>query len=222
MKYRKLAISLGAAAIAVTAFSVGVYAATDIKLIVNGKASAADVQIIEGSSYVPLRAVADMLGADVKWDDGTRTITITGKDYAPPSAVKPATSYPVNVTVQSGPITMKITKVTLDPAYANIENSKPLAAVVLDVTVENTSDDTVTFYPDQGDIATNTKELIHADLINSVSVGGEFIGKVVKNGRIVFPVKNGLDGITSFTYKMLGAAVGNTYYDDVTTNVILK
>lgn len=83
MKGKKIALISGIALVSIVSATVGAYAATDIKLIVNGKQSTADIQIIDGSSYVSLRAVAEMLGADVKWDDATRTITIAGKDYKP-------------------------------------------------------------------------------------------------------------------------------------------
>lgn len=64
------------------AFSAGVYAATDIKLYVNGKLANADLQIIDGSSYLPLRAVAELLGKDVTWDDKTRSIYVSDKSLS--------------------------------------------------------------------------------------------------------------------------------------------
>jgi len=60
----------------------GAYAASDIKLIINGKVIQTDVQTIDGSSYVPLRVVSESLDADVQWDSVTRTITITAKDQS--------------------------------------------------------------------------------------------------------------------------------------------
>ncbi|MFC5447584.1 stalk domain-containing protein [Paenibacillus aestuarii] len=74
---KKVLIATGITAIVAAAFSIGVYAASDIKLFINGKQTSADVQIIDGSSYVPLRVVSEMLGANVKWDGDARTITIT-------------------------------------------------------------------------------------------------------------------------------------------------
>jgi acetyl esterase len=40
----------------------------------------ADIQIKNGNSYAPVRGLAEMLGADVEWDGGERTIMITGKE----------------------------------------------------------------------------------------------------------------------------------------------
>lgn len=59
--------------------STVVLASSHVKLIVNGKESNAEVKVINGTSYVPLREVANMLGADVNWDGPTSTITITGQ-----------------------------------------------------------------------------------------------------------------------------------------------
>jgi len=46
---------------------------------VNGRAVALDVppQIIEGTTFVPLRFVAEATGAEVKWQADTRTVAIT-------------------------------------------------------------------------------------------------------------------------------------------------
>ncbi|CAH0120380.1 MULTISPECIES: DUF4352 domain-containing protein [unclassified Paenibacillus] len=75
---KKAFIIASLACFAAVAFSAGVFAAQDIKLIVNGKTAKADVKTIDGSTYVPLRAVSEMLGAKVDYDPKTKTVTITG------------------------------------------------------------------------------------------------------------------------------------------------
>lgn len=52
--------------------------------------------------------------------------------------------------------------------------------MIVDVTAENTSDDTINFHPNQATITTNTGEQIQAEIFISDDVGGEFIGKVKK------------------------------------------
>lgn len=74
---KRIALMTGALALA---FSIGAYAGNNVKLIINGKNIATDVQIVNGSSYVPLRVVSENLGADVKWDGNSKTITITNSD----------------------------------------------------------------------------------------------------------------------------------------------
>jgi type 1 fimbria pilin len=58
----------------VLAFSAGAFAASGINLVVNGEAvTDVDAKVIDGSTYVPLRAVSEMLGADVSYDAKTKT-----------------------------------------------------------------------------------------------------------------------------------------------------
>lgn len=59
------------------AFALGAHAASDIRLYVNGNVSPTAIELIDDTSYVPLRAVAEMLGAEVRWDDDTRSVHIT-------------------------------------------------------------------------------------------------------------------------------------------------
>ncbi|MCI3925164.1 copper amine oxidase N-terminal domain-containing protein [Paenibacillus sp. TRM 82003] len=52
-------------------------AATKLTLIVNGKVAAAETKLIDGVTYVPLRAAAELLGSTVSYDAESSTITIT-------------------------------------------------------------------------------------------------------------------------------------------------
>jgi hypothetical protein len=55
-------------------FSAGVFAASGINLVVNGTAvTNVEAKVINGTTYVPLRAVATMLGAEVGYDSATKT-----------------------------------------------------------------------------------------------------------------------------------------------------
>lgn len=53
--------------------------ARGIRVLVNGQALAADVQplLVRERVLVPLRVIAEHLGADLKWDGHTRTVTVT-------------------------------------------------------------------------------------------------------------------------------------------------
>lgn len=93
MNKRKLLISAIASIMLVSSFSAGAYAATKFKLIVNGKASSADIREINGSTYVPLKSVAELLGANVSFDNSTKTVTITSQGQpAPAPSSAPATA----------------------------------------------------------------------------------------------------------------------------------
>lgn len=62
-------------------FSAG--AADDITVILDGSELSFDVppQIIDGRTMVPIRAIFEALGAEVLWDDATKTVTATIDDY---------------------------------------------------------------------------------------------------------------------------------------------
>lgn len=198
-----ISASIAIAALMTSSFAIGVFAASDIKLFINGRAIDTPIEVIDGSSYVPLRVVSESLGADVKWDGDARTITITGKGEA--AAVSDdVKAFDVNVDISSGPMKMKISKVTLDPTFKSSEYSPAINAVILDVEAENTSADTVNWYPNQGTIVLNTKEQTNGALFHSDDVGGEFIGKVIKSGKIVFEVKSKLGDISSINFSVDG------------------
>lgn len=86
---KKLFIALGMIGLCAVVFSIGVFAASDIKLYINGKAIDADVQVIDGSSYVPLRVVSESLKANVYWNDATREIYITTATPVPTPSPAP-------------------------------------------------------------------------------------------------------------------------------------
>lgn len=60
-KWGIVALLVSVAIVSATAAS----AATKLTLIVNGKTSAAETRVINGVTFVPLRAVAELLGATV-------------------------------------------------------------------------------------------------------------------------------------------------------------
>lgn len=73
------------------AFAAGTVASSGVNLIVNGnKITNVEAKVENGTTYVPLRAVSEMLGAKVHWDGTTRTVTITGD--AGGSTTTPSTS----------------------------------------------------------------------------------------------------------------------------------
>ncbi|HPR93782.1 MAG TPA: copper amine oxidase N-terminal domain-containing protein, partial [Syntrophomonadaceae bacterium] len=83
MKRKRLYLFI--TAVLVFALSAGAYAyASDpVKLFVNGQEIRPDVapQIINGRTMVPVRWIAEALGAEVKWDDKSRTVSINRKGF---------------------------------------------------------------------------------------------------------------------------------------------
>lgn len=88
MKRKRLYLLI--AAVLVFALSAGAYAyASDpVKLVVNGQEIKPDVppQIINGRTVVPVRWIAEALGAEVTWDDKTRTVSINRKGFVSDAA----------------------------------------------------------------------------------------------------------------------------------------
>ncbi|MCK6074690.1 copper amine oxidase N-terminal domain-containing protein [Paenibacillus silvae] len=81
---KKILFATIAILLTVGSFGVGVYAATRYTLIVNGQVvTKAEVKVINGATYVPLRAVAELLGSDVNWSPSTNTITMQPKGHKP-------------------------------------------------------------------------------------------------------------------------------------------
>ncbi|KAB2336850.1 copper amine oxidase N-terminal domain-containing protein [Cytobacillus depressus] len=88
-------------------FSAGVYAAPSIKLIVNGsQVKNAEAKIINSTTYVPLRAISEMLGATVNWDNNTKTVTIVDK--------KNNNTAPTNMSQTINGVTVTIDRVVQD------------------------------------------------------------------------------------------------------------
>lgn len=116
----------------------------------------------------------------------------------------------LNKKGESGPIkynikaiqVSKLTATTDDMASAlDVEKDKEVTLVAMDIEVENTSEKTISFYPDQSEITTNTKEQVSSELFLSDSVGGDYIGKVKKSGTVFFILKNSsADDIDTITY----------------------
>jgi len=66
------------ACLLVCIFAAAVCADAPIKLFINGRETKPDVppQLISGRTMVPIRWVAEVLGANVKWDEDKRSVTI--------------------------------------------------------------------------------------------------------------------------------------------------
>ncbi len=63
-----------------------------VKIIIDGKAVTGDTapQIVNNRLLVPLRLISENMGAQVKWDDNTRTVSIIPQNQK--TAVPPATT----------------------------------------------------------------------------------------------------------------------------------
>lgn len=59
------------------AMTFAVFAQTDIRIYVNGNRVQHDVIVKDDRTYIPVRAVSEALGAEVVWDDETRSVFVS-------------------------------------------------------------------------------------------------------------------------------------------------
>ncbi|MCC8160045.1 MAG: trypsin-like peptidase domain-containing protein [Oscillospiraceae bacterium] len=64
------------ALIVALAVPFGVHAADNVNIFVNGSPLSASGFIVSDTTYIPLRAVSEALGADVSWDESTRSVYV--------------------------------------------------------------------------------------------------------------------------------------------------
>jgi len=130
----------------------------------------------------------------------------------------------IDKTISSGPFEVTVHAIQIGVAEPN-ETYKPMfdekdkvSVVTIEMTVENKSDKTNSFYPDQGTIVTNTKTQASANIWFSDSVGGDFIGEVVKKGNVIFLIDDDPQNISLIKYVIGGPFDGdfNSIGEDIT------
>ncbi|ATB52694.1 hypothetical protein [Caldibacillus phage CBP1] len=98
----------------------------------------------------------------------------------------------INQTVKSGPMNLTISAIqaaVLEPneSYKDLfEGKDKVTIVTVEMKAENTSDDTIGFYPNQAVMTTDAGDQVDADMVLSDDIGGDFIGKVKKEGNVIF------------------------------------
>jgi hypothetical protein len=180
-------------------FSLGVFAAPKLSLWFNNKAQKTDVRLINNKPYVPLADVAKLFGGKVEFDKKANAYKVTSKDYKPPTTLK---SFPVNISKTTGPMKLTISKVTVDPAYKLTGFKTPVKALILDVKIQNTSKDKVTWHATGGLASVNTGEQIQYK-IGLNDIDGSFLGNVTKSGKYLLKIDNSnLDLINSIQFNI--------------------
>lgn len=132
---------------------------------------------------------------------------------------------PINYTIDAIQIS-KLTATTDDMAtMLDIEKDKEVALVVIDVTVENTSDDDVTFYMDQAVLVSSTKEQVESNMWLSDYIDGDYLGQVVKSGTLMYVLPNSnADDITDITFRISAPIDSdwNSLSDDISIELNFK
>jgi hypothetical protein len=94
-------------------------------------------------------------------------------------------------TQETGPMILNIpqvnaTSATLKGDVADFLETDAIEYIQIDMEVENTSEDTITFYPAQATITTSTGEQLESDMWLSDHIDGDFFGQVKQEGSQYF------------------------------------
>ncbi|WP_117168839.1 hypothetical protein [Paraliobacillus sediminis] len=98
-------------------------------------------------------------------------------------------------TFETGSIIMTVEKVNgvsgvLSPEMVEYLEQEELEYIQVDMIVENTSEENITFYASQATMTTNTGEQLEPDMFLSDHIDGEFIGQVNKSGSSFYILEN--------------------------------
>ena len=111
----------------------------NIKVVIDGKQlqTSKEPFTYEGTTYLPIRAVAEAVGMEVGWDGATKTVTLSGKKGETPA------KQPANAGTEIGKVIYNGNGVKI--TYNGIVNSNSfLGGEEVSLLVENTSADNLT------------------------------------------------------------------------------
>lgn len=141
----------------------------------------------------PQEAPAEENTSNSEWveENGAKRRTVKDIDFN-----QTFTTGPFNITIER---VQAIDIMTNDEMKSMFDGKDEITSIAMSVKVENTSDDELNFYPDQAEIATDTKEQIEAEMLLSDRVGGEFKGQIIKEGTIIFVANSKAEDINKLT-----------------------
>ena len=122
-------------------------------------------------------------------------------------------------TFESGPIKLTIEKangvsMAVSDDYIDFFETDQLEYIQVDMSVENTSDENITFYASQAVMTTSTGEQLESDMIMSDHIDGEYIGAVKKSGSSFYILENSnAEDVESI--RLIFSAASDENYDDV-------
>ncbi|BDH62457.1 hypothetical protein MTP04_25870 [Lysinibacillus sp. PLM2] len=97
---------------------------------------------------------------------------------------------------EAGPMSLTLNAVqvaTLEVAEdfkESFDNQDVATVVTINMTAKNSTDQTISFYPDQATLVTDTGQQVEADLWYSGEVGGDFMGAVTMEDDVVWILKH--------------------------------
>lgn len=155
------------------------------------------------------------VGDTVKADGGTRKIVGQVKD--------------INETLTSGPLEVtlnhaQISDFTPSEELIDVFGGDDLVLISFDITVKNTENALMSFYPDQATAVTDDGHQVTAETLFSDDVGGDFYGGVTKEGQVFFIYAGQAKDVNDVRY-IIGAPHDeefDTLGEDIEFNVKFK
>ncbi len=159
------------------------------------------------------------VGAKKETKIGTSTLLDVKNDY--------------NISTESGPLKIDIletqfVRYNLNNTGKNVLNTQEddVTVVYIISRIENTSENTISIFPDQGKLVIpNTKEQSSASVfLVPGELGGEYIGQVIKEGDAGFVIKSSPEEVDSIKY-VIGGYYDKTSGDageDITIEIPMK
>ncbi|HHY13724.1 MAG TPA: copper amine oxidase N-terminal domain-containing protein [Thermoanaerobacterales bacterium] len=109
-----------------------------VNLTVNGKKVEADNILYDGTTYVPLRTIAEMLGKEVGWDQDTYTASINDKKEIENTKEETGKNeYVVRDNTGKALYSFKINKITTMGERNEYSDLKPEQVLLIDYTYKN-------------------------------------------------------------------------------------
>ena len=113
---------------------------------------------------------------------------------------------------ESGPMKLNVSAIQLanlevaEGQEYMFEEKDKVTVITVQMEAENTVDETISFYPDQATLTTDTGDQKDASLLLSDAVGGDFFGKVKKEGNAIFLVDTPAEEIGEITLNINGSS----------------
>ncbi|UTR14427.1 hypothetical protein MM221_17990 [Salipaludibacillus sp. LMS25] len=118
----------------------------------------------------------------------------------------------IDFTETSGDMTITINSIEVadfdynEEYYGYYDGPNEATAVILDLSIENTSDEDLFIHPDRSTITTNTGNQMEASLnfTDTTFINDDFFANVTKNGKVYFLTERIEDDIESVRWIMNG------------------
>ncbi|MDY7223986.1 hypothetical protein [Halalkalibacterium halodurans] len=130
--------------------------------------------------------------------------------------------------IEMGPMQLSINGVAVleiepneDAKILYFGDQDKVRVVVAEMKVQNTSEEDVTFYPNDAILVTSTGEQVEPDFMMTADFGGEFYGEVIKEGQAWWILNNLDDDIENLTM-IISAPYDSNSLDDLSDEKRLK